>query len=200
MYYTKSMTVYYGTLTEKRKSGYSQWAKVILHVVPAKRRADGSIVTLDLMSQSVAIWADDMFAYNIISLSLLGREIESTEGKSSKGFILEGDAIPEQFRDVFDDFGYKLFFERIDFDCIKYKVDREGRFVMKDNKPISADHIVVGYWEGEEIRSGSRYSKETCIGNALSEWKSLEERKKSLTIVDNNENDDDDNDNSTDVD
>lgn len=185
MYCTKSMTVYYGTLSEKRKSGYSQWAKVILHVVPAIQRGN-ELITLDVMAQSVSIWIDDMFAEEIIKLESNGTVIPSEEGKASKGFKLTGDAIPSEYLFAFHDFGCDLHFKRVSFDRNMRKVTRDGLTVKRNGKAIISDHITVGYWTGGFADdSGSKFSEEYCTGRALAEWAEI--RENIITVPTNDE-------------
>lgn len=165
------MTVYSGEYKSVRKSGYNNWAKVLMHCCPVLNPMQNNERVVPIDTWRVPMWVDELDSDNIIAIAeAVGTPFK--EDDKVVGYILTGDDIPETYRYAFTDFGMTLHCEYIKFPKKMFKVDSNGRFVKSDGKLVLADGVRVFYWEGGLAdNSGSVFNKERRIERELSQWK-----------------------------
>lgn len=199
MFKTTRMTVYYGTRSEIRKSGFQNWAKVVLHVSPVAKKGDKEVL-LTAFRHVATVWIDDYAADQMIELAkAVGTEVPSEEGAKSHGYVITGNDIPDGFDDAFALLGCEMHFKRHNFGKTMFKIKSDGTPLRdKSDRLITSDHINITYWTGGYAEDSATYlSEESCTARALAEWVELPDFSK-INITSSDESNDESNDDNTD--
>lgn len=169
------MSVYFGEYKKTRKSGVSQWCKVVMYASPiACDPFDENVRYVQRAIEArLPYWLPDSAATDVIlHAKEKGKKITDDKQKSV-GYTLDENDIPQAYKYAFTELGLVPNSERVEFGKTLYKVDAEGKYLRDEaGKRISATGTTVVYWTGgDAIISGLTISKEYCMKRALSEWK-----------------------------
>lgn len=168
-----SMIVLIGSYNKAKKSGYDKWAHINVYVCPVK---DGKPVKA--LVQTVEFWPADQSVNELSVICDAKGENISVEGKSYKRYKLSGDAIPDDYRDMFSFMG-ELRWERIDFgnDMLKIRRSDDGKRIVpvkdENGKHIIASGQTLAYWVGDMITSGLQLSREWRLARMMRDWMPL---------------------------
>ena len=165
-----SMTVYVSKADESEKSGNN--VKLVLHCSPVVGNTVFTSRTIPF-----EMWPHDPQLINEIKHTIDVKKMKPVVvSNKTLGYLLEGDDVPEQFRNCYAELGYKLeskviWFKDLDAeDPIRKKVDRNMHVVNRANgEPIKSDHAMLTWFDGAEGES-EELTREYRYNEFLRTW------------------------------